>query len=395
MEHAVGLVVTGGGARGAYQAGAIKRIGEIKGIREYGNPFPIIGGASAGAVNGSAIAVGSDDFPLASHVLASLWASLRPSDVFHCDLISQARNSLTWIKDLTFGGIIGGGNARWLLDASPLKYFLERHLRCERIQANIKRGHLYALAISATSYTSGRSYLFVQGKKGHPTWSRTRLITMATPITVDHVCASAAVPLVFPPVRLKLGKGTAFFGDGCIRLQNPLSPVIRLGATKVLAIGVRAESLEHRRETVNGNPDEPSIAEVMGVLFDAMFLDHLTTDIDHLMRLNKMLSDGQIRQKGVADSEQIRPLSPLVITPSVDLSKVAEEHRDDMPYLIQYFINSLGRNSASCADLMSYLLFASSYTKALIDIGYHDASERIDEIETFLLSGAVKAQSAA
>lgn len=394
MENAVGLVMTGGGARGAYQAGVLKRIGEIKHIQEHGNPFPIIGGASAGAINGSALAVGSDDFAMATKVTAELWAGLTPSDIFRCDLLSQARNSLTWIVDLSFGAILGGGNARWLLDAAPLRHFLSRHLNCDRIQANIRRGHLYALAISSINYTSGRSYLFIQGKKGHPVWNRTRLITVATPITVDHVCASAAVPLVFQPVKLKIGKGTAYFGDGCVRLQHPLSPVIRLGANKVLAIGVRAENLEHMKETLNGRNGEPSLAEVMGVLFDVMFLDHLTTDIDHLLRLNEMLDAGHLKQVGVDDFEQIRPVAPLVITPSVDLSQVAEEHRRDMPVLIQYFINSLGRDSASCADLMSYLLFTSPYTRALLDLGYRDASKRIDEIESFLLGTMAKAQKA-
>ncbi|HET8668992.1 MAG TPA: patatin-like phospholipase family protein [Terriglobales bacterium] len=381
----IGLVMTGGGARGAYQAGVLKRIGEIKRIQTHGNPFPIIGGASAGAINGSAIAAGSDDFAAAVNVTAALWSGLRPSDVFRCDLLSQARNSLIWIRDLSFGGVLGGGNARHLLDATPLRHFLSRHLHCERIQANIKRDHLYALAISATNYTSGRSYLFIQGKKGHPMWNRSRRVTLATPITVDHVCASAAIPLVFQPVRLKTGRGTAFFGDGCVRLQQPLSPVIRLGATKLVAIGVRAEKLEHQMESAEGR-NEPSIAEVMGVLFDVMFLDHLTTDVEHLMRLNQLLSAGRLNLDGVEGYEQIRPLTPLLITPSVDLSRVAEQHQKEMPYLIQYFVTSLGRDSASCSDLMSYLLFTSQYTNALIDIGYRDASKRIDEIEEFLFS---------
>lgn len=391
MKDAVGLVITGGGARGAYQAGVLKRIGEIKRLKDCGNPFPIIAGASAGAINGSALAAGSDDFGLASSVTAALWSGLKPSDIFRCDLLAQARNSLTWIRDLSFGAVLGGGNARYLLDASPLRQFLRRHLYCEQIHANIRRGHLYALAISATNYVSGRSYLFIQGKRGHPLWNRSRLITLATPITVDHVCASAAIPLVFQPVRLKTSKGMAFFGDGCVRLQQPLSPVIRLGATKVLAIGVRAEALEHNKESAD-DPGEPSVAEIMGVLFDVMFLDHLTTDIEHLIRLNEMIRSGRLKQAGNGEGEQVRLLAPLVIMPSVDLAQVAEQHRRDMPYLIQYFVNSLGRSSASCADLMSYLLFTSQYTRALIDIGYHDASKRIDEIETFLLDENAKGE---
>ncbi len=384
MDNTLGLVMTGGGARGAYQAGILKRIGEIKRVQTHGNPFPIIGGSSAGAINGAALAGGSNDFASATKVLAQAWSDLRPSDIFHSDVLSQARNSLTWILDLSFGGVLGGGHAHSLLDATPLRHFLNEHLQCERIHDNIKRGHLYALAISATNYTSGKSYLFIQGLKGHPMWNRSRRVTVATKITVDHVCASAAIPLIFQPVRLKTPQGTAFFGDGCVRLQQPLSPIIRLGADKVFAIGVRCDNLEHQAEPVDQG--DPSLAQVMGVLFNVMFLDHLATDIEHLERLNQLLRNGQVSQSGIEGCEKIRPLASLLITPSVDLSQLAEQHQRDMPYLIQYFVNSLGRDAASCADLMSYLLFTSAYTSALTEIGYNDASQRIDEIESFLYS---------
>ena len=384
MENALGLVMTGGGARGAYQAGVLKRIGEIKRVQTHGNPFPIIGGSSAGAINGSAIAAGSDNVALATKLLAQGWSDIRPSDVFRCDVLSQAQNSLTWILDLSFGALFGGGNARSLLDATPLRHFLSEHIHCDRIHNNIKRGHLYALAISATNYNSGKSYLFIQGMKGHPMWNRSRRVTLATSITVDHVCASAAIPLVFQPVRLKTARGTAFFGDGCVRLQQPLSPVIRLGARKIFAIGVRDENLTHQKEPTDQR--DPSLAQVMGVLFDVMFLDHLATDIEHLERLNQLLGGGRISQSGVQGCEKMRPLASFLMTPSVDLSQLAEQHQKDMPYLIQYFVNSLGRDAASCSDLMSYLLFTSKYTSALIEIGYNDASSRIDEIESFLYS---------
>jgi len=384
MGNALGLAMTGGGARGAYQAGVLKRIGEIKWVQTHGNPFPIIGGASAGAINGSALAVGSDDFAAVTRAIAELWSRLRPSDIFHCDVLSQARNSLTWMLDLSFGAVFGGGNARSLLDATPLRRFLRRHLDCDRIQENIRRGHLYALAISATNYNSGKSYLFIQGKRGHPMWNRSRRVTLATKITVDHICASAAIPLVFQPVRLRTARGTAFFGDGCLRLQQPLSPVIRLGARKIFAIGVRGLSLEHQDESADER--NPSLAQVMGVLFNVMFLDHLATDIEHLERLNELLNSGHISELGVEGSERMRPLTTCLVTPSVDLSRLAEQHQKDMPYLIQYFVSSLGRDAASCADLMSYLLFTSRYTNDLIELGYRDASERIAEIEDFLFS---------
>jgi NTE family protein len=385
MDDTLGLVMTGGGARGAYQAGVLKRIGETPRVQAHGNPFPIIGGTSAGAINGSALAAGSDNFASVTQVLASLWSRLKPTDVFRADVVAQARNSFTWIMDLSFGAILGGGHARSFLDATPLRHYLHAHLDCDRIQNNIKRGYLYALAISATNYNSGKSYLFIQGAKGHPMWNRSRRVTLATKITVEHICASAAIPLVFQPVRLKTARGTAFFGDGCVRLQQPLSPVIRLGARKIFAVGVRGESLEHQEEAA---PDEkdPSLAQVMGVLFNVMFLDHLATDVEHLQRLNQLLKDGHIGETGLEGCERMRPLVPLLITPSVDLSELARQHQRDMPYLIQYFVSSLGRDAASCADLMSYLLFTSKYTQDLIDIGYHDADRRIDEIEDFLFS---------
>jgi NTE family protein len=393
MENVLGLVMTGGGARGAYQAGVLKRIGELKRLRARGNPFPILGCASAGAINGTALAAGSDDFAVVTKVIAKLWSALQPSDIFRCDVLSQATNSLAWILDLSFGAILGGGNAHSLIDATPLRHYLNKHVPCHRIAANINQGHLYALAISATNYASGKSYLFIQGKEGHPMWSRSRRVTLATPITVDHVCASAAIPLVFQPVKLHTTQGTAFFGDGCVRLAQPLSPVIRLGANKVMAIGVRCENLEHQKET--GDRGDPSLAQVMGVLLNAIFLDHLSSDIEHLERLNQLLAQGDISQPGIEGCERIRPLTSLLITPSVDLSQLAQQHQKDMPYLIQYFVSSLGRDAASCADLMSYLLFASKYTSALIDIGYSDASKRIDEIEDFLYSAPEKTKSVA
>ena len=382
MDNALGLVMTGGGARGAYQAGVLKRIGELKSVQAHGNPFPIIGGSSAGAVNGCALAVGCDEFSIATKVLAKLWAELRPSDIFRCDAFAQARNSFTWIMDLSFGAVLGGGNARSFLDATPLRKFLNAHLDCDQIQQNIRRGHLYAVAISATNYNSGKSYLFIQGVKGHPMWNRSRRVTLATKITTDHVCASAAIPLVFQPVRLKTARGTAFFGDGCLRLQQPLSPIIRLGAERVFGIGARGQSLEHQEEATTDT--EPSLAQVMGVIFNVMFLDHLATDIEHLDRINKLLREGHISQSGIEGCEKMRPLETFLITPSVDLSQLAAQHQKDMPYLIQYFVNGLGRDASSCSDLMSYLLFTPKYTRALIDIGYNDADRRIDEIENFI-----------
>jgi len=381
MDGAVGLVMTGGGARGAYQAGVLKRIGEIPAVRKQGNPFPIIGAASAGAINASALAAACNDFESATRTTAGLWSNIKPSDVFRCDILAQAQTSLTWIVELSLGGLTGGGNAQFLLDASPLRAFLSKHVDYERIQANIRQGHLYASAVAATNYHSGKSYLFIQGRKGHPIWNRTRRVTLPTRITVDHICASCAIPLVFPPVRLATARGTAFFGDGCVRLHQPLSPVIRLGARKIVAIGVRGENLEHQEEA--SDERGPAIAEVLGILLNAIFLDHLAADIEHLERINELLRHEHLDRRD-GDAAAVRPLTSLLIAPSLDLTEVAQQHHREMPGLIQYFVNSLGRNTASCADLMSYLLFTSKYTRELVEIGYKDAEQRIDEIEEYL-----------
>ena len=196
-------------------------------------------------------------------------------------------------------------------------------------------------------------------------WNRSRRVTLATKITVEHICASAAIPMVFQPVRLETARGAAFFGDGCLRLQQPLSPIIRLGAQKIFAIGVRCERLEHQEEAADQK--DPSLAQVMGVLFNVMFLDHLATDVEHLERLNQLLMSGHISQLGIEGCEKMRPLTVLQISPSVNLTEVAARHQKDMPYLVQYFVHSLGRDAASCSDLMSYLLFTSKSRTRGID----------------------------
>lgn len=385
MHNTLAVVLSGGGARGAYQAGVLKRIGEIKHIQDAGNPFPIVEGCSAGAINAAALAVGSSDFGATTGILARLWSELKPADVFRCDVLSQAQNSFTWLVDLSFGGMVGGGHARSLLDAAPLRAFLDKHIPCRLIQSGIKQGHLRALIISATRYTTGKTYLFIQGQSGHPTWEGTRRIGISTNITVDHICASAAIPLVFRPVKLPLHRGHAYFGDGCMRMQRPLSPVIRMGAGRILAVGACRETAE----TAEAAPREPSVAQVVGALVNVMFLDHLTTDVEQAERFNQLL-EACPREK-----EHLRPVSTLLINPSVDFSELAHQHRQDMPYLIQYFVSGLGQEAAACADLMSYLMFTPRYTKALIDIGYRDANKRIDEIEDFLSSSSAAGNGSA
>jgi NTE family protein len=395
----IGLVLTAGGARGAYQAGVLQRIGEIPSLRRRPSPFPIVAGASAGAINGSLIAAMSGDFPAATRVLARLWSELRVKDVFRTDPISLGWNGMRLLRDLSLGPLTAGAGARSLLNAAPLRGLLERYLPLRRIGDSIRRGHLYAVAVTATSYHSGKSFTFVQGRRGHPLWVKSRRVTMATELTIDHVLASAAIPIVFQPVKLRIGNGEFWFGDGGLRLVTPLSPAIRLGASRLLAVGVRCSQVaaDLSRTELGASEEtvalpQPPLSQICGVFLNAIFLDHLDADVDHLVRMNELIyaygasggpyptDSGGVR----AVSEPMRIVKPVVVSPSEDLAMVAARQAHRMPRLIRHLMEGLGTPDAQSADLMSYLLFDAAYTRELVEIGYRDCAARIEEIEHLL-----------
>jgi len=237
----LGLVLTAGGARGAYQAGVLKRIGELPAVRDRPLPFQVVTGASAGAINGAMVAAGSASFTEATRLLARLWGTLRVADVFRTDAWSLATGATGLVRDLLVGSLLGRTVTSSFFDASPLSDLVARHFGARGVADAITAGHLYALAITATSYHSGRCYTFVQGRPGHPVWSRSRRVVLPVEIAADHICASAAIPLVFPPIRIRSVAGDLYFGDGGLRLVAPFSPAIRLGARRVLAIGIRSQ----------------------------------------------------------------------------------------------------------------------------------------------------------
>ena len=397
----LGLVLTAGGARGAYQAGVLKRIGEIRALRGRPSPFAIVTGASAGAINGATIAAGTADFHEATRLLAKLWSELQVRDVFRADAISLGWNGFRLLTDLSIGALTGGAGMRSLLDASPLRPFLARHLALDGIADSIRAGQLYALAVTATSYHSGRSFTFIQGRPGHPLWTRSRRITLPVTLTLEHICASAAIPIVLQPEKLRSASGEIYFGDGALRLVNPFSPAIRLGARRVLAIGIRCTQaaadlsraeLDADENGDSGPPGQPPLSQICGVFLNAVFLDHLDADLDHLLRMNELIrayGPGGAPQPGPDPSAgppvaPMRIVTPLVVNPSADLAIVAKECAYRMPRLVRYLMEGLGTPDAQSADLMSYLLFDSTYTRTLVDIGYHDAAARIDEIEGFI-----------
>jgi NTE family protein len=388
-----GLVLTAGGARGAYQAGVLRRIGEIAAARNKNSPFPIVAGASAGAINGAIVAAGSQELPDATRRLSEIWSALEFRHVVRVDPLSLGRNGIALLRDLTLGSAIGGAGLGSLLDAAPLREYLVRNVKLPGIGRSIRAGALYAVAISATSYHSGRSFTFIQGADGHPLWTRNRRVALRASLTIDHVLASAAIPIVFPPVRVRTEAGELWFGDGALRLVNPLSPAIRLGATRVLAVGVRCTSSaadlwqtelrsRPRKRRAEAATPQPPLAQICGVFLNAIFLDHLDADLDHLVRMNELV-EAQ-RSDAAAPSEPMRKVEALVINPSEDLALIASQFSHRMPRAIRFLMEGLGTPDAQSADLMSYLLFDSSYTRALVEIGYRDADKRADEIEAFL-----------
>ncbi len=398
-----GLVLTAGGARGAYQAGVLKRLGEIPALCDGPSPFAVVTGASAGAINGTTIAAGSASFGEATRRLAGLWGRLEVREVMRTDALSLCWGGLGLLRDVALGSLLGHTVTQGFFDTAPLRGFLARVLPLAGIKEAIRSGHLYAVAISATSYHSGRSFTFVQGRPGHPVWTKSRRVVLPVELTVDHVCASAAIPIVFPPVRVRSAAGELYFGDGGLRLVTPFSPAIRLGATRVFAIGIRsqraADSLSREELAAAeeaGAPGPvircPPLAQICGVFLNAIFLDHLDSDLDHLRRMNELIvayraeldPNDPSRGQPPPVSEPMRVVTPLVVSPSEDLALVAQRFAHRMPRLVRYLMEGLGTPDAQSADLMSYLLFDAAYTRALVDIGYRDAGTRVDEIEDFL-----------
>jgi NTE family protein len=403
--RALGLVLTAGGARGAYQAGVLQRISEIPALRDQPLPFPIVTGASAGAINGAMLVATSADFGAGCAELSHLWSGLRFADVARVDPLAMARNAAGFAWDALTGRLFGAGHTQALLDATPLRAYIARYLPLAGIAEAVAQRRIRALAITATGYHTGRAFTFVEGAAGLPLWRKRRRVALRTQIGVGHVCASAAIPLVFPPVPLQLDGGQVWFGDGAMRLTAPLSPAIRLGSDRLLAIGIRCEATaeklllaESHGEVGAAAPRRPPLSQICGVLMNALFLDHLDADLDHLQRMNELIGAYQRSNRGLPEappvSEPMRLVQPLVISPSVDFAIVAQTLVHRLPGSVRLLLDALGRPDAESADLVSYLLFDAAYTRELIRIGYDDAGRRADEIEAFLQLRAARRSAA-
>jgi NTE family protein len=269
-------------------------------------------------------------------------------------------------------------NPAALLDNAPLRELLTENVRFDGIRRAIEQQHLDAIAVTASAYSTARSVTFFQGRPELSSWTRVRRIGRAARLTVDHLMASAAVPFVFPPVRL----GGEFYGDGSMRHRAPLSPAIHLGADRMLVVGVRDERPD-AEPPVGASPERPTFAHLAGYMLDTLFMDGLYTDLERLSRTNRMLEQiGERKLEGTLAT--LRPLHTLVITPHQDLRSVAAEHVRELPRGVRLLLRGLGARSRSGMQLVSYLLFESGFTRALIDMGYRDAMAMEDELRAFL-----------
>lgn len=368
------LVLTGGGARGAYQIGMLRAL-----ARRFPDlRVPIITGVSAGAVNAAHLAAHHGTFPQAVEELVGLWSELTPERVFRADAGSLSWNVARWGLRLLSGGKAPMPEVRGFVETSPLREYLEEAMAAiggeiTGIDYNLHRGVLKAVAISTTSYTTGQSVVWVQGRDIE-LWERPNRVSIQTKIRVDHVMASSALPLVFPAIPI----GDQWYGDGGVRLAAPLSPALHLGARRILAVSTRFDRSRAEADEfeVTGYPPP---AQVMGVLMNAIFLDLLDQDVHRLERLNRLL-------ERIPEGERngLQPVRLVVMRPSRDLSKLAGEYEPRLPRAFRFLTRGLGTRETGSPDLLAMLMFQPDYIRALIDLGEEDAERRLDEIVDLL-----------
>jgi NTE family protein len=365
QDSKTALVLPGGGARGAFQVGVLKALAELLPSRST-NPFPIISGTSAGAINSVVLASKARHFCLAVTELEGVWGRFHSGQVFRTDSLTMLKSSLHWAAAIVLGGFLVG-MPRSLLDNSPLRALLSRNIRFPRIQKSIDEGHLHAVAVTAAGYGSARSMSFFQGAPQIRSWSRTRRIGVRQPLHLDHLMASIAVPLIFPPVMI----GGEYFGDGAMRQATPLSPAIHLGADRILVIGVRDETAD--AALVQGqSPRFPSFAQIAGYMLDTLFMDGLYSDLERMTKINQLIDAVPPDQRS-GPVKRMRAIDTMLVVPSRDLRELAHEHRRDMPVPLRILLRGIRGHSKPENRLLSFLLFEQPYTQALIDLGYKDA----------------------
>jgi len=375
----IALIVSGGGARAAYQVGVLKAVAEIL-PPDAPNPFQIICGTSAGAINSAALAVYARSFRQAVTRLLQVWGHFHVHQVFRADVLGILATSARWWAALLFGGL-GRRNPASLFDRRPLAALLRRYLPVEKIQQAIDTGHLHALAITASGYSSGESVTFFQAAEGVSDWKRASRIGCRTAIGHEHLLASSAIPFVFEAVKVH----REYFGDGSMRQLAPLGPALHLGADRVLAIGVRQENRAPPVRSENA-AIYPSLAQMGGHVLNSIFLDALEVDIERLERVNQALR-ATPSLTSPETGGKLRTITILKISPSRDLREIAERHKHHFPWPIRFLLRGVGAYQRGGSDLMTYLLFEKPFCRELIELGYRDAMHRRQEIAEFFAAG--------
>lgn len=371
------LVLPGGGARGAFQVGVLKAVAELL-PRHSANPFPVISGTSAGAVNAVVIASRAQHLRSAVAELEQVWGHFRCHHVYKTDHLTMLKSSLHWLASIVLGGWLVGA-PKSLLDNAPLRELLNQNVHFPRIQDAIQAGNLDAIAVTAAGYGSARSTSFFEAIDEQPSWQRTRRLGLRSELNIDHVMGSIAVPMIFPPVRI----GNEYFGDGAMRQATPLSPAVHLGADRILVIGIRDETGDQSPDT---GPEPPSFAQIAGYMLDTLFMDGLYSDLERITRINQLI-DTIPTENQSASIAQMRAIDTMLIVPSEDLRVIAHRHRAELPFAIRALLRGVGGNKPSENRLLSFLLFEKAYTRELIKLGYHDAMKVKNELLDFV-SGA-------
>jgi NTE family protein len=366
----VGLVLTGGGARSAYQVGVLLALAEM--LPRSRNPFQVIVGTSAGAVAASVLAAEAHHWRRAVAGLEKVWANFRSSQVFHVDARHMLRAGAHWVLALISGGLVLSP-PRSMLDNSPLRELLSVNVDCAGIRRSIARGHLHAFALCATSYTTGQSVAFYDAVDSVGDWSRVQRIGCRTEMTLDHLMASTAIPLLFSPMQIE----GDYFGDGAMRQLHPLSPAIHLGADRLLIIGVRARRAAgvtvSRLET-----SMPTPGEIFGYMLDTLFTDQIYGDLEQLQRINSLVKNAPQAARGE------HSVQTLMLAPSIDPREIAARHAHEMPPGLRALLRVIGGRAPSGMQLASYLMFEAGYTRALIELGYRDAMEARGALLAFM-----------
>lgn len=370
----LGLVLLGGGARNAYQAGVLAAIAELL-PRDAASPFPVICGTSSGAINAAMLASHALHFQAGVRHLAGVWNNLHTGKIYRTDLVTALLDSANWLLAFASGGLFGG-QPQALLDNTPLRQLLESHLRLIRVQQAIDAGALRALAITACGYTSGRSICYFQADPAIRPWRRNRRLGRRSELRIDHVMASIALPLIFAPVFLH----GEYHGDGSMRETAPLSPALHLGADRLLVITVRQTTPAYI-PAGDAASAYPSFGQIAGYVLDTLFMDGLWADAERLMRINQLL---EYRHAVPGDRRSLRPVELLILTPSRDLDALVPRHLPAMPSSVRFLLRTLGANSPGGQSLITYLMFEASYCQELLDLGYQDGYRRRHEIAAFL-----------